>query len=142
MNAVVAPLDCVALLLIRDRQVLVEKRKLTKALAPGAVAIPGGHVEAGEGIEQALRREAQEELAIVPETAFVCTLMHPAEELRRLHSFAVRGWEGRIEPAEAEGVLWLPVDAIGQLDFDVDKTAVGEYSRLEHEGGLAWRTKG
>jgi 8-oxo-dGTP diphosphatase len=71
-----ASLECVAFLLVRDRCVLAEKRKLTKRLAPGALAIPGGHVEPGEELAQALRREAQEELAIVPgEAAFVCTLM-------------------------------------------------------------------
>ena len=136
-----APLECVALLLVGDHRVLAEKRKLTKALAPGAVAIPGGHVEAGEGLGQALVREAREELGIVPrEAAFVCTLMHLAEELRRLHYFAVRAWEGDIVPEEAESVVWLPLDAGHELDFDVDRTAVTEYLRLEREGGLVWRT--
>jgi mutator protein MutT len=135
------PLECVALLLVRDRRVLAERRKLTKRLAPGAVAIPGGHVEAGERIEQALAREAREELGIVlHEAAFVCTLMHLAEELRTLHYFAVRSWEGDIVPEEADAVMWLPLDAVPQLDFDVDRTAVTEYLRLTREGGLAWRT--
>jgi 8-oxo-dGTP diphosphatase len=135
------PLDCVAFLLVRDGHVLVEKRKVTKRLAPGALAIPGGHVEAGERVEDALRREAAEELGIEPrEAAFVCTLMHLAEELRRLHYFAVRRWDGGIEPEEADTVVWLPFDAVDQLDFDVDRTAVTEYKRLEREGGLAWRT--
>jgi mutator protein MutT len=135
------PLDCVAFLLVSDGCVLVEKRKLTKRLAPGALAIPGGHVEAGEAIEDALRREAAEELAIVPrEAAFVCTLMHLAEELRRLHYFAVRRWDGRIEPEEADAIVWVRFDDVAQLDFDVDRTAVNEYVRLSREGGLAWRT--
>ena len=89
-----ASLECVAFLLVRDRCVLAEKRKLTKRLAPGALAIPGGHVEPGEELAQALRREAREELAIVP----------------------------------------------GEAAFDVDRTAVSEYLRLEREGGLEWRT--
>jgi mutator protein MutT len=136
-----APLECVALLLVSDHRVLAETRKLTKRLAPGAVAIPGGHLEAGERLEQALMREAREELGIVPrEAAFVCTLMHLAEELRRLHYFAVRRWEGEIVVDEAESVAWLPVDAVQRLDFDVDRTAVTEYLRLEREGGLVWRT--
>jgi mutator protein MutT len=136
-----APLECVALLLVRDHHVLVEQRKLTKRLAPGALAIPGGHVEAGERLDQALSREAREELGIaLREVAFVCTLMHLAEELRTLHYFAVRSWEGQIVPQEAESVVWLPLDTVQQLDFDVDRTAVKEYLRLTREGGLAWRT--
>jgi 8-oxo-dGTP pyrophosphatase MutT (NUDIX family) len=135
------PLDCVAFLLVSDGCVLVEKRKLTKRLAPGALAIPGGHVEAGEAIEDALWREAAEELAIVPrEAAFVCTLMHLAEELRRLHYFAVRRWDGHIEPEEADAIVWLPFGDVARLDLDVDRTAVNEYVRLSREGGLAWRT--
>jgi 8-oxo-dGTP diphosphatase len=135
------PLECVALLLVRDRQVLAERRKLTKRLATGAVAIPGGHVEPGERPAEALMREAREELGIVPhETAFVCTLMHLAEELRTLHYYAVRSWTGDIVPEEAETVVWLALEAVQQLDFDVDRTAVTEYQRLTREGGLLWRT--
>ena len=137
----VAPLECVALLLVRDRRVLAERRKLTKRLAPGALAIPGGHVDAGERLDRALMRAAGEELGIVLyQAAFVCTLMHLAEELRTLHYYAVRSWEGDIEPEEAESVMWLPLDAVHQLDFNVDRAAVGEYLRLEREGGLVWRT--
>ena len=137
-----APLDCVALLLIRDRRVLAEKRKLTKRLAPGALAIPGGHVEPGEALEAALTREAREELAIdARDAAFVCTLLHRAEELRRLHYYAVRSWGGEVVPDEAESVVWLPFHEAQRLDFDVDKTAVSEYLRLEREGGLRWRTR-
>jgi mutator protein MutT len=121
--------------------VLAERRKLTKRLAPGAVAIPGGHIDPGERPGQALMREAREELGIVPqETSFVCVLMHQAEELRTLHYYAVRSWEGDIVPEEADAVLWLPLDAVRELDFDVDRTAVTEYQRLTREGGLVWRT--
>jgi 8-oxo-dGTP pyrophosphatase MutT (NUDIX family) len=135
------PLECVALLLVRDRQVLAERRKRTKRLALGAVAIPGGHIDPGERPGHALTREAREEFGIVlRETAFVCTLMHLAEELRTLHYYAVRSWGGDIVPEEAEAVLWLPLDAVQRLDLDVDRTAVNEYQRLTREGGLVWRT--
>jgi 8-oxo-dGTP diphosphatase len=135
------PFECVALLLVRDHHVLAERRKLTKRLAPGAVAIPGGHVDPGERVGQALMREAREELGIAPrEAAFVCTLMHRADELRTLHYYAVRSWEGDIVPEEADAVLWLPLGAAEQLDFDVDRAAVTEYLRLTREGGLVWRT--
>jgi ADP-ribose pyrophosphatase YjhB (NUDIX family) len=44
-------------MLIQGNHVLAERRKRTKQVMPGAVALPGGHVETGEQPEQALRRE-------------------------------------------------------------------------------------
>ena len=125
------PLECVACLLVLNGRVLAERRLETKLLAPGAVAIPGGHVEAGEGLEEAVRREAQEELGIVArELRYVCTLLHRAEELRRIHYFAVLGWEGTITNHEAAALLWLPLNGLGRLDFDIDRIAVTELRRL------------
>src|SRR5438105_4400307 len=73
------PLDCVVFMLVRNGQVLAEKLKATRRLAPGAIALPGGHVDAGEGLEDALHRELHEELGVVAErTAYVCTLLHRA----------------------------------------------------------------
>ena len=122
--------DCVVLILLRDDQVLVEKRKPTKRVLPGAVALPGGHVEAGEQPEMALLRETREELAIVPLTSvFVCTLLHRSQEFRRLHYFAVSEWSGDISSSEAESVAWLPLLDFYRLDLEVDRMAISEYLR-------------
>jgi len=125
------PLDCVVFMLVRDGQVLAEKRKMTRRLAPGAVALPGGHVEPGEGLEEALRRELDEELGVAAErVAYVCTLLHRSEEFRKLHYFAVEDWRGEILNQEAEALVWIRLDEPASLDIDVDRTAVGEYLRL------------
>lgn len=124
-------LDCVVFMLVRNGYVLAEKRKATRRLAPGAVALPGGHVEGGEALEDALRRELYEELGVVAErTAYVCTLLHRAEEFRKLHYFAVEEWRGEILNQEAEALLWIPLDSPAALEIDVDRTAVAEYVRL------------
>jgi len=124
------PLECVAFLLVRDGRVLAERRKLTKTLLPGAVALPGGHVEAGESLDEALHREVREELGIAPlGVRYVCTLLHADRELRRLHYFAVERWEGALAPHEADALLWIPFDALHALDVDVDRTAVQAYLR-------------
>ena len=125
------PVECIAFMLIKDGQILAEKRKRTKRVVPGAVALPGGHIEARENPEEALYREMHEEVGIVPiETAYVCTLLHRAQEFRKLHYFAVTRWEGEIVPREAEAVVWMPLNALEALDLDVDKMAVQEYLRV------------
>ncbi len=123
--------ECIAFMLIQGGQILAEKRKPTKRVMPGAVALPGGHIEARESAEEALYREMQEEVGIVPiESAYVCTLLHRSQEFRKLHYFAVTRWEGEMVSQEAEAVVWIPLNALETLDLDVDKIAVQEYLRV------------
>jgi mutator protein MutT len=116
---------------IRDNHVLAERRKRTKQVMPGAVALPGGHLEAGEQPDEALRREIQEELGVIPtDVLYVCTLLHRSQEFRKLHYFAVTRWQGEMDAREAEAVLWIPLTASSSLDLDVDRIAIAEYLRL------------
>ena len=130
-------LDCVAFLLIQNRAVLAEQRKWSKPVAPGIVAIPGGHVDSGETIEAALHRELMEEIRVTtPSLLYICTLCHRAEEFRRIHYFAVTDWDGEIENHEAEALLWIPFDHLHQLDLEMDQLAVREYMRVYPDGGV------
>jgi len=130
----VEPRECIACMLIRDGMLLAEKRKLTKTVVPGAVALPGGHLEAGEQPEEAVQRELEEELGIAPvEVRYVCTLLHRSQEFRKLHYFVVTQWEGNIRNREAASLMWLPFTALQELDLDVDRLAVAEYLRVYGE---------
>jgi mutator protein MutT len=130
-------LDCIAFMLIKDHQVLAEKRKLTKKVVPGALALPGGHIEAGEAPEDALRRELREELNILPtDMTYVCTLLHRAQEFRKLHYFVVEDWQGEISNQEAEALLWMPLDQVHRFDLDVDRAAISEYIRVSASASL------
>src|SRR5437016_2548097 len=118
-------------MLVEHDQILLERRSLTKRLAPGALVIPGGHVEPGASVDEALRRELQEELGLTANAvSYVCTLLHRAEELRKLHYFAVDAWTGEPRPLEADGLEWVHLRNLAAFDCDVDRVAVDQYIRL------------
>ena len=122
------PLACVAFMLIADQHILVEKRSAAKRLLPGIMAIPGGHVEAGETLEAALVRELHEELNITPlGFTHLCDRLHQAEEYRRIHYFVVERWTGEMVMQEAAALHWLPLDNVSALNLEVDMTAVAQY---------------
>src|SRR5262245_28542689 len=103
--------ECVAFVFIKGNTVLAEKRKLTKKVMPGALALPSGHLEAGESPEEALLREVREELGIVPtDRYYVCTLLHRSQEFRKLHYCAIHHWAGEMTKHEADALVWVPFD--------------------------------
>jgi len=101
--------DCVSGIIISRGRVLVEKRRTDDAADPGLVAIPGGHVEAGESVENAIIREMREELGIsVKKTRFIGEESWVASdgERQRIHYFIIEEWEGKLSPQEAMSIFW------------------------------------
>lgn len=125
------PLDCIAFIIIKDNKVLAEKRKLTKKVVPGKIALPGGHIKKGESPENAVIHELKEEIGVnAKDITFVCTLLHKSEEFRKLNYFIINSWEGEIKTYEAEALLWIPLQELDKLDLDVDRTAIKEYLKI------------
>jgi 8-oxo-dGTP pyrophosphatase MutT (NUDIX family) len=123
--------DTVSFMLIRESTVLAERRKLSKPADPGILALPGGHVEAGENHIEALYREAKEELAIdIKNPKYVCTLLHRSVNVMKLNYYAVTEWRGEIETLEAQSLHWIPLDQPNFFDLEVCKVAVSEYQRI------------
>jgi 8-oxo-dGTP diphosphatase len=91
---------------------LLTSRPAGKVYA-GYWEFPGGKVEPGESIEQALRRELQEELGITigPALPWQVEMMDYPHALVRLHFCKVFAWHGDFEMREGQQMAWqtLPV---------------------------------
>jgi 8-oxo-dGTP diphosphatase len=101
--------ECVSGVLLRDGSVLVEKRRADDDADPGLVLLPGGHVELGESLSQALKREIREELGIQVETITPIRIRYYTAsngERQRIHYFRIKDWRGKIRSNEAEIVYW------------------------------------
>jgi 8-oxo-dGTP diphosphatase len=107
------PVDvAVGVLIGADQRFLLTSRPPGKVFA-GHWEFPGGKVEAGESVEQALRRELQEELGITIGAALPWreALFDYPHALVRLHFCKVFEWQGEFEMREGQTMAWqtLPV---------------------------------
>ena len=107
------PVDvAVGVLIDAQGRFLLTSRPAGKVYA-GYWEFPGGKLEAGETVEQALRRELQEELGITIATAlpWKIELMDYPHARVRLHFCKVFQWTGDFEMREGQIMAWqsLPV---------------------------------
>lgn len=108
----------VGVLMQADGQFLLTSRPEGKVYA-GYWEFPGGKLEAGETVEEALRRELQEELGIVIGQAKIwkTQMVDYPHALVRLHFCKVWDWQGDLQMREAQTHAWqqLPVDVVPVL---------------------------
>lgn len=100
-------------LLLRRGSVLLARRSPHRKAYPGLWSFPGGHVDAGETLEQALIRELREEVAVVPLAyRVVARIADPGVPCVAYHMFAVSAWEGRprIIDEEHTDLRWFTLD--------------------------------
>ncbi|SHE67308.1 8-oxo-dGTPase [Lampropedia hyalina DSM 16112] len=116
MNATLTPstpprVEVAVAILLRDddREFLLGSRPHGKPYA-GYWEFPGGKLEAGESVAQALQREMHEELGIQIDHQHVeiwRTTEHDYPHAQvRLHWCKVRLWQGNPQPQEGQQIAW------------------------------------
>ena len=108
-NLAQQPTEVAVGVLIResDGALLITSRPEGKPRA-GWWEFPGGKLEAGESVEQALRRELQEELGITIRNCLAWKVTEHAysHALVRLHWCKVTQWQGDFEMREGQQMAW------------------------------------
>jgi ADP-ribose pyrophosphatase YjhB (NUDIX family) len=134
------PFLAVSAAIIRDGRVLVVQR--ARSPARGLFTLPGGVVECGETLEEAIMREVQEETAITIQPVglaghrevIVCDAEKRVERHFVILSFAARWLAG--EPRlneELAAAHWLRPDQIAGLETtaSLDEIVAEAFRRLE-----------
>lgn len=88
------PAICVAGAVIKGGKVLLVHRSSSRSYYPDVWDLYGGHVHEGESVEDALRREAREELGINVTAFRPIGVAHDPVEPADIHLFAISDWEG------------------------------------------------
>ena len=119
MSADRVPVDvAVGVLIDGDDRFLLTSRPKGKVYA-GYWEFPGGKLEAGETVEEALRRELHEELGITIGDVhpWKIEMMDYPHARVRLHFCKVYRWQGEFEMREQQAMAWqnLPVEVVPVL---------------------------
>lgn len=108
-----------AALIVRDGNILIGQRRADQPMA-NLWEFPGGKIEPGEGPEEALARELDEELGIR------AVIGQPVTRIRHnyrhggavdLQFFAVHEFSGEIDNRIYQQVRWVKMNALRDYDF-------------------------
>lgn len=128
------PIDVVAGILIDNGRILVGQRA-AHVRHPGKWEFPGGKVEPGESLSEALRRELREELAIDTEIGREIWRTIVVVEQRprlRLVFYAVPAYTGVIRNEVFAAIAWVEPSALAALDLlDADRDFIARFNRGE-----------
>jgi len=115
-------------------RLLIGERPQGKAYA-GQWEFPGGKVEPGEAVFEALVREFREELNLQVEAAhalFSCIHAYPDREVE-LHFWQVTDYRGEARGVEGQNLRWVHSDDLASVNF-----LEGNRALLEKICALVW----
>jgi 8-oxo-dGTP diphosphatase len=105
----------VHLFFFRENQILL-LRRFNTGFGDGQYSVPAGHLDGGETVIAAARREAQEEVGvrIEPKHIHYSSVMHRMEGDERVDFFVnIQKWEGELvnaEPHKCDEIRWTNIE--------------------------------
>lgn len=123
-------IEVVAAVICRERKVLcVQRAEHEKEYVSLKWEFPGGKVEVGESLEEALVREIREELSVDIEVSqFLMTVEHAYPDFHlTMHVFKCVLDQGEITLNEHVALKWLSLNELDQLDWAVADIPVVEF---------------
>ncbi|MDP6707989.1 MAG: NUDIX hydrolase [Alphaproteobacteria bacterium] len=110
--------------MVRDGLVLLARRSGHRRRYPGVWDVIGGHLEAGESIEETLVREVEEEVGVTPNRfSALGEIDEPNPEINDphvYHLFTVHDWSGgepRLASDEHTEIGWFSLAEAVALDL-------------------------
>ena len=102
-----------------DKQQILIDRRLPGGAMGGLWEFPGGKIEPGETIEECIKREIDEELAIEIEIGeHLITIDHTYTDLRvTLTVHECRHLKGVPKPLECDEILWVNLEQLEKFNF-------------------------
>ena len=127
----------------RDDKLLLVRRK--KDPFKGSLSFPGGKVDEGEKVEDALKRELKEETNFdIEPTDILGVYSDPSRDPRGHRvsiTFIATIKSGEAKAADdAESIVWLPINEQQDLAFDHNKI-LNAYRQWKKTKGTYWSTK-
>lgn len=110
--------DIAAAALVRDRELLMVHRHPRRQAYPDSWALPGGHVETGESLRDAVGRQCREELGVRIDEARPIEMAVDDPNVR-MHAFLVTHWTGEpanTAPEEHDDLHWFSTDELANLE--------------------------
>jgi 8-oxo-dGTP diphosphatase len=116
----------VAIFLKPDGSFLLSSRPEGKPY-PGYWEFPGGKIEPGESVRDALVRELVEELnvTITHTTPWFTFMMHYTHATVRLHCWRVTAWQGDMRGMEGQNFAWQHAEDLSKSALSVAPTLPG-----------------
>ena len=111
----------VAVGVIEEQGQILVTRRAEELHQGGKWEFPGGKVEPGETVEEALRRELEEELGITPQDIhpLIRIPWHYPDRHVLLDVWHVQRFSGEPHPREGQPMAWVSLSQLQELDFPV-----------------------